>query len=1073
MEEDCAVTSLVKTALLRALGIVVACTVAGITSGPLQAQVSPELLQGMQWRNVGPFIAGRVSSVAGVDGQPAIAYMGADDGGVWKTENAGTTWVPLTDAVHEIRGITALAVAQSQPQTIYAGTGSTFGSAYSSGVWTSVDAGAHWQSAGLRDAGPIAALLVDPHDPQLLLAATRGVPLQQGGQRGVFRSTDGGQSWQRVLDAGAESGATGVAWAADNPQVVFATVAQTFHAPGAKRSFRNPGPTALYKSSDEGLTWSRVNGHDQPAVIGEVAVAAHTGSQRVYMLNRSGLYRSDDGGASWSLGTKTIYTSGKQVLVDPANPDVLYTLGTAAYRSTDGGHTLVAFKGAPGGDDPNQWWIDAGNPRHIVYGGDQGAVVSLDGGASWSLWYNQPTAQVYKVSTDNQYPYWIYATKQDSGAVAVANRGHFGQINGFFDWFQLPGWETGFVTPDPSDPELIFLDGDLGYLSRLQRGTWQAQIIDPGAGSISNTSDTAYRRAVAAPIVFSTDGKILYYGTQNVWASSDRGTSWRKLSPDLTAHPGKAPEPPPEGVHHGDALTSLSPSTMQAGVLWTGSNNGVAYLSKDAGQHWQDVTPPGVGKFGDVNIQASHFSAGTAYASVDNSPAGDDAPHIYRTQDYGKTWQAIVARLPTDQPTGSYVRVIREDPNKQGLLFAGTETSVYVSFDDGGHWQPLRLNLPTASYRDLKIHGHDLIAGTYGRAIWVLDDITPLEQMTAGLAQQPVHLFHPDAAVRVQANVNQDTPFPAEVPHARNPPEGAVIDYYLAQPAKTVQLQILDAGGKVVRTYSNAPIAPLDQPLPPVQSAWLQPRLPLPATSGAHRVTWDLRWPIPPAIRVSYGDMMQAVPGGTPFAPQGPLAVPGNYTVKLTVDGATATQPLVVREDPRLGDAPDVRVGMQKQLALAQDIVAVMAASKQAYEQGTALESGVAALATGTSAKDAKALQASVTKLTGAAADAGISLSGSNYAVPPVTGPLSFSRTNGQASALLKLVTYLSDRAPVAAQYATYQQVCRDFNTTASAWQDLQPAVAKLDAQRRQGAGDALALPVVQALPCSPGAGNP
>jgi photosystem II stability/assembly factor-like uncharacterized protein len=1073
MEEDCAVTSLVKTALLRALGIVVACTVAGITSGPLQAQVSPELLQGMQWRNVGPFIAGRVSSVAGVDGQPAIAYMGADDGGVWKTENAGTTWVPLTDAVHEIRGITALAVAQSQPQTIYAGTGSTFGSAYSSGVWTSVDAGAHWQSAGLRDAGPIAALLVDPHDPQLLLAATRGVPLQQGGQRGVFRSTDGGQSWQRVLDAGAESGATGVAWAADNPQVVFATVAQTFHAPGAKRSFRNPGPTALYKSSDEGLTWSRVNGHDQPAVIGEVAVAAHTGSQRVYMLNRSGLYRSDDGGASWSLGTKTIYTSGKQVLVDPANPDVLYTLGTAAYRSTDGGHTLVAFKGAPGGDDPNQWWIDAGNPRHIVYGGDQGAVVSLDGGASWSLWYNQPTAQVYKVSTDNQYPYWIYATKQDSGAVAVANRGHFGQINGFFDWFQLPGWETGFVTPDPSDPELIFLDGDLGYLSRLQRGTWQAQIIDPGAGSISNTSDTAYRRAVAAPIVFSTDGKILYYGTQNVWASSDRGTSWRKLSPDLTAHPGKAPEPPPEGVHHGDALTSLSPSTVQAGVLWTGSNNGVAYLSKDAGQHWQDVTPPGVGKFGDVNIQASHFSAGTAYASVDNSPAGDDAPHIYRTQDYGKTWQAIVAGLPTDQPTGSYVRVIREDPNKQGLLFAGTETSVYVSFDDGGHWQPLRLNLPTASYRDLKIHGHDLIAGTYGRAIWVLDDITPLEQMTAGLAQQPVHLFHPDTAVRVQANVNQDTPFPAEVPHARNPPEGAVIDYYLAQPAKTVQLQILDAGGKVVRTYSNAPIAPLDQPLPPVQSAWLQPRLPLPATSGAHRVTWDLRWPIPPAIRVSYGDMMQAVPGGTPFAPQGPLAVPGNYTVKLTVDGATATQPLVVREDPRLGDAPDVRVGMQKQLALARDIVAVMAASKQAYEQGTALESGVAALATGTSAKDAKALQASVTKLTGAAADASISLSGSNYAVPPVTGPLSFSRTNGQASALLKLVTYLSDRAPVAAQYATYQQVCRDFNTTASAWQGLQPAVAKLDAQRRQGAGDALALPVVQALPCSPGAGNP
>lgn len=1059
--------SSVKTTCLRLLGVALLLGFAAVNSGPAQAQVSPELLQGMQWRSVGPFIAGRVSSVAGVDGQPAIAYMGADDGGVWKTENAGTTWVPLTDAVHGIRGITALAVAQSQPQTIYAGTGSIFGSAYSSGVWTSSDAGAHWQSAGLRDAGPIAALLVDPHDPQLLLAATRGTPLKQGGQRGVFRSADGGRSWRRVLDAGPESGATGVAWAADDPRVVFATLAQTYHAPGAKRSFAHPGPTALYKSTDEGLTWSRVNGRDQPAMIGEVAVAAHTGARRVYMLNRSGLYRSDDGGASWSLGTKTIYTSGKQVLVDPANPDVLYTLGTAAYRSTDGGHTLVAFKGAPGGDDPNQWWIDAANPRHIVYGGDQGAVVSLDGGASWSLWYNQPTAQVYKVSTDNRYPYWIYATKQDSGAVAVASRGHFGQINGFFDWFQLPGWETGFVTPDPGNPDLIFLNGDLGYLSRLQRGTWQAQIIDPGAGSISNTSDTAYRRAVAAPIVFSADGRSLYFGTQNVWESRDSGTSWRKLGPDLTAHPGKAPDPPPEGVHHGDALTSLSPSTVQAGVLWTGSNNGVAYLSRDGGQHWQDVTPPGVGKFGDVNIQASHFDAGTAYASVDNGPAGDDTPHIYRTQDYGKTWQAIVTGLPTDQPTGSYVRVVREDPSKQGLLFAGTETSVYVSFDDGGHWQPLRLNLPTASYRDLKFHGHDLIAGTYGRAIWVLDDVTPLEQMRADLASQPMHLFRPDTAIRVQANVNQDTPFPAEVPHAQNPPQGAVIDYYLARPAQSVRLRILDAAGKVVRTYSNALIPPLEQPLPPVQAAWLQPRLPLPAGAGAHRVTWDLRYPLPPAIRVSYGDMMQAVPGGTPFAPRGPLAVPGNYTVQLTVDGATATQPLVVQEDPRLGQASDMLAGMQKQLALAQDVVAVMAASKDAYAQGVALQAQLAAASAGAADAAAKTLQASVAKLTGTAADAGISLSGSSYAVPAVTGPLSFSRTNGQASALLKLITYLSDRAPVAAQYATYQQICRDFDATAAAWQALQPAVAKLNAQRGHDPTDQLTLRPIGTVSCA------
>jgi photosystem II stability/assembly factor-like uncharacterized protein len=881
---------------------------------------------------------------------------------------------------------------------------------------------------------------VDPHDPGLLLAATRGIAHKQGGARGVFRSTDGGRTWRSVVDAGSESGATGIAWAYDNPRVIFATVAQTYRAPGASGSaFRNSGPTSLYKSDDEGITWSRVSGRNQPPVIGPIAVANQTHSQRVYMLTRTGLYRSDDGAKSWTLGTKTIYTSSKQVLVDPRNPDVLYTMGTAAYRSTDGGHTLVAFKGAPGGDDPNQWWIDPADPGHIIYGGDQGGSISLDGGRSWSNWYNQATAEVYKVSTDDQYPYWIYATKQDSGAIAVASRGPFGEINGFFDWFQLPGWETGFVTPDPSHPDLIFMNSDLGFLSRVDRKTWQAQIIDPGMGSISNTSDTAFRRAVSAPIVFSPNGQDLHFGTQNVWQSRDGGIHWQNISPDLTAHPGKAPEPPPEGVHHGDALTSLSFSTAQNGVAWTGSNNGVIYLTIDGGQHWQDVTPAGLSPYSDVNVQASYFNPATSYASVDNSHAGDYTPHIYRTRDYGKSWQSIVAGLPTDEPTGSFVQVVREDPLKQGLLFAGTETSVYVSFDDGDHWQSLRLNLPTTSYRDLKIHDNDLIAGTYGRAIWILDDITPLEEMRAEIANEAAHLFAPQTAIRLHRDVNQNTPFPAEVPHALNPPQGAVIDYYLGQPAKTLQLQILDSAGNVVRSYSNAPVPPLDQPLPAVQSSWLQPRLPLPATAGAHRVTWDLRYPTPPAIRFNYGDTMGAVPGGTPFTPEGPLALPGNYTVKLLVDGASYAQPLVVKEDPRVGDSPEVMDGMQKQLALAQNIVTVLAASKAAYEQGMALEAKLG--------EPAKALKASVAQLTGTFDDATIGLSGSNYAVPPVKGAINFSRTNGEASALLHLVTYLSDRAPVPSQYATYQQLCKNYNAAAIAFQALQSEVVKLNGQ--------------------------
>jgi photosystem II stability/assembly factor-like uncharacterized protein len=1042
-------TSQVRTVWMRVVGVGLLISAACGTGSAAQAQMSPKLLEGMQWRSVGPFIGGRVNAVSGATGQPAIAYMGTDDGGVWKTDNAGTTWLPVTDAVPEIRGITALAVAPSQAGTVYAGTGSIFGSEYSSGIWKSTDAGAHWQSAGLQNAGGITALLVDPHDPALLLAATRGIAHREGGARGAFRSADGGKTWHSVLAAEPKSGATGIAWALDNPRVMFATVAETYRAPGASGAARrHPGPTSLYRSSDEGLTWSRVSGRNQPDVIGEIAVADHTHSQRLYLLSRSGLYRSDDGGASWSVGTKTIYTSSKQVLVDPGNPDVVYTMGTAVYRSTDGGHTLVAFKGAPGGDDPNQWWIDPGNPDHIVYGGDQGASISLDGGRTWSLWYNQATAEVYKVDTDNQYPYWIYASKQDSGAIAVASRGPFGEINGFFDWFQLPGWETGFVTPDPSDPNRIFMNSDLGFLSRVDRKTWQAQIIDPGMGSITTTSDTAFRRAVSAPIVFSPqNGQELYFGTQNVWESQDGGTRWRNISPDLTAHPGKAPEPPPEGIHHGDALTSLSPSTAHAGVIWTGSNNGVVYLTRDGGQHWQDVTPPGLSPYSDVNIQASHFNPAESYASVDNSHAGDSAPHLYRTRDYGESWQSIIAGLPTGEPTGNFVQVVREDPLKQGLLFAGTETSVYVSFDDGDHWQSLRLNLPTTSYRDLKIHDHDLIAGTYGRAIWILDDITPLEQMRAEIADQPAHLFGPETAVRVRFDVNQNTPFPPEVPHARNPPEGAIIDYYLARPATAVQLQILDSGGNLVRSYSSAPIPPLDQPLPPVQSLWLRPRLPLPATAGAHRVTWDLRYPTPPAIRFSYGDTMGAVPEDTPFTPEGPLALPGNYTVKLIVDGSSFPEPLLVKEDPRVGDSPEVMDGMQKQLALAQNVVAVLAASKAAYEQGKALEAKLESFHEGASSKPAKTLQGSVAELTGTMDEAAIGLSGSNYAVPPVKGAISFSRTNGQASALLHLVNYLSDRAPVPSQYATYQQLCKDFNATATAWQALQPGIATLNRQ--------------------------
>ena len=1023
------------------LACAVAASAALFIMGTAQAQINPTLFQDMQWRNIGPFIGGKVDAVSGVNGRPGIAYVGTDNGGVWKTVNAGATWLPVTDSVQDVRGFTALAVAQSQPSVVYAGTGSVFGSDYSSGVWKSTDAGAHWQSAGLQDAGAIAWLLVDPKNPDLVLAATRGIEHRQGGTRGVFRSTDGGRKWTLVLNAQPESGATQLSWASDDPRVVFAAVTQTYLAPGvsSRSLFEHPQPTSLYKSSDEGLTWAKLQGRDQPELLGETAVAVGTHARRIYVLNRAGLYRSDNGGASWSVATKNIYTSSKQVLVDPHDPDVVYTMGTCVYRSTDGGRTLVAFKGAPGGDDPNQWWIDPTDTNHIVYGGDQGASVSLDGGQSWSSWYNQKTAEIDKIATDNRYPYWIYGSKQDSGTFAIASRGSLGQITDL-DWFPVPGWETGFVTFDPADPDVIFMNGPLGFLQKVNRKTWGAQSVDFGVGTISRVTDTDFRRAVSAPIVFSPQNpSVLYYGTQNVWASRDAGDHWEKISPDLTAHPGKPPLPDPEGVHHGDALVALSPSTVQAGVIWTGSNNGVLYLTEDGGTHWRDVTPPGMSMYGTINVQASQFNPSAAYAAVRNDALGDYSPHVFRTRDFGNSWEEIVTGLPKDQPTGGFVRALQEDDHKRGLLFAATETSVHVSFDDGDHWQSLRLNLPTTAFYDLKIHEGDLIAATYGRGIWILDDISALEQLTVELADRQAILFRPRAATRVQSNINQDTPFPPEVPHGKNPPQGVVIDYYLKQSAQTVQLQIFDADGNLVRSYSNAATKPLDQPLPPAPAFWARPSRPLMETAGQHRVSWDMRYSTPPAL---YFDQSSgAVPQETSFVPEGPVALPGNYTVKLIADGASHTQPVLLKQDPRLDNSPAALEGMRRQLALSQQIIAVISASKNAYVQANGLDAKLSSLRSGASSELVKTLRTQIAELTGTVEDASIGLSGGSYAVPPVKGTTSFSRINGQASALLEMVESTSDQAPVPSLYRTYSDLCRDFNATAGAWQSLQAKV--------------------------------
>jgi hypothetical protein len=612
----------------------------------------------------------------------------------------------------------------------------------------------------------------------------------------------------------------------------------------------------------------------------------------------------------------------------------------------------------------------------------------------------------------------------------------------------------------------LFTNGNLGFLQKVNRRTWEVQSIDFGVGAISAVSDTDFRRAVSAPIVFSPQNpRTLYYGTQNVWESQDGGDHWQKLSQDLTAHPGKPPLPNPKGVHHGDALVSLSPSIVQAGIIWSGSNNGVSYVTEDGGKHWRDVTPPDVSIHAVIDIEASHFNPSEAYAAVENSDTGDDSPHIYRTRNFGKSWQSIVAGLPADQSTGSFLRVVREDHHKQGLLFAGTETSVYVSFDDGDHWQSLRLNLPTTSFYDLELHDGDLIAATYGRGIWILDDISPLEQLSAGLAARQGYLFRPQAAIRVQSNINQDTPFPPEVPHGRNPPQGVVVDYYLKQPARNVTLQIFDAKGDLVRSYSNAPITPLDQPLPPAPAIWAQPVRPLPTSAGEHRVSWNMRYPSPTAL--FFDQSMGAVPEDTPFIPEGPMALPGSYRVKLTVDGAAYAQPVLLKQDPRVGDSPTAMDGMRRQLALSQQIITVISASKSAYEQGSGLGAKLRSLHTAASSELAKTLRKRIAGLTGNIKEASMGLSGGSYAVPAVKGTTSFSRINGQASALLEMVESTSDQAPVPSLYRTYSDLCRDFDAAATAWQALQGTVDRLNAGLKPvGQGPRITLQPVSPLTC-------
>ena len=888
--------------------------------------VQPELFNGLKWRLIGPFRGGRVVAVAGVTGDSTTFYFGSVDGGVWKTTDAGVVWTPIFDS-QRIASIGALAVAPSDPNTIYAGTGEPdirTDLSSGNGVYRSTDSGRTWTHIGLDDTRQISRIVVDPQDANTVYVGALGHAYGPNEQRGVHKSTDGGMHWTKVLDRGPEIGIADLAICAGNPKLLFATAWHAYRPPWSNYATVDGPGSGLYRSQDAGKTWSPLTGNGLPeGDWGRAGVDVAPDGQRVYAIisaKKPGLYRSDDGGNTWVLANADPRLTGRawyfsNVTIDPNNRDVIYIPNVALYRSEDGGKTISIVRGAPGGDDYHQIWIDPRNSNSMVLGTDQGTTISLNRGQTWSSWYNQPTAQIYHVTTDNQFPYVVYGTQQDTGSAAVFSRADHNRITPR-DWFPSGPSESGYMALDPNDPDIIYLAGPYGTISRFNRRTTLSQDITPWPFPEWTVplNQHRYRAPWTPVIVFSpADSHALYLGTQYVMKTVDGGLHWDTISPDLTGASAivadqKAEGPPTvqNAKKRGFGVVfTIAPSPLEKELIWVGSDTGLIHLTRDGGKTWNDVTPRGLSDWSLISmIEASHFDPATAYVAVDRSVLDDQTPYIYRTHDYGASWQLVTGGIPP----GSFLRAVREDPQTKGLLFAGTELGVYASFDDGDHWLPLQFNLPTASVRDLTIHGVDLVIATHGRSFWILDNITPLRQVSAASNARGAWLYRPADAIRVDNDSFTGTPLPPEEPTAENPPNGAMIDYFLRSAASRVQLDIFDAQQNLVRTFSSEDREASKQPPAAIADRWLPKPQVLEKTAGMHRFVWNLTWG---ASNPSVDEDDDSRP------PVGPKAVPGMYRIQLTVDGLMQSQSLRVIMDPR---SPATREILEQQLKLGRQI---------------------------------------------------------------------------------------------------------------------------------------------------------
>jgi photosystem II stability/assembly factor-like uncharacterized protein len=917
------------------------------SADPPPAPVDPSLYSAMRWRLIGPYRAGRVSAVAGVAGNAALYYLGTPGGGVWKSTDGGRVWKPIFDDQH-VASIGAVTVAPSNPDIVYIGTGEQ---TKGNGMYKSTDAGATWTHIGLEDTKYIGSVLVDPRNPDVVIVGVLGHPILGVGApsetRGVYKTTDGGKSWTKTLYRDDFAGVSDLVADPANPRVLYSGMwrPRDFRAPPEPGKEKQQDAW-IYKSTDEGSTWKQLSGHGLPDdPLGRVGLAVAPGDRgrRVFLISGPGLFRSDDGGENWHQITKDPRIRGNQyichVYADPRDPDVVYVMQTTTYRSTDGGQTFVAYKGAPGGDDYHVMWIDPQNSDHMILGVDQGGIVSLDGGRTWSSWYNQPTGQFYHVITDSQFPFVAYAAQQDSGTVAVPNRSNYGEIS-YRDWFSIGGFEFCYIAPDPLNPNTVYSGGWYGSVVRFDKTTGQITHVFVRSSN--------YRTAQMPPLVFSPeDPHTLYLGTQYVMKTLNGGESWQEISPDLTQRSAptnekNAAERPALG--RGAALTSLAPSPMQQGALWAGTSNGVVQRTLDNGVTWQNVTPADFTARMSVEIlEASHYDLNAAYAAL--SMRNDSTPYLYRTRDGGKTWQKITDGL---QP-GWGVRVVREDPVRQGLLYAGTENAVYVSFDDGDRWQSLELNLPATDVRDLAVHDHDLVAATYGRGLWVLDDLSPLHLARTEITNANAYLLRPAAAMRVRWDNDQETPLPPETPAGENPPDGAIFYYYLkSPPSNPLTMEIRDAKGNLVRRFTSiAP--PEDKTLKNVPDYWFGPLPALSKNVGLNRFVWDLRYDSPATLNYSYyGNILDyveytlsdhAIPQDTPREQSlGPLVTPGQYEVTFIGNNILMRQPLTIVLDPRVHVS---QAELEQQLAASKRITAGLQASHDAFTSAAALRAAV------------------------------------------------------------------------------------------------------------------------------------